>query len=130
MPPDLIEPPDLIDALTRHLGDQLGVPVVGQTPSPRPETWVLIEAAGGVASIGTEFPMLTCDVWAPTKREAGLLAGRVWDLLVRRLPPVVHGIRILRRVPVSAPSYQPLHAAGGYRYRVTVQIKHQIKEES
>lgn len=117
---------DLVGPLAAHLADRLGVPVVGQTPSPRPPTWLLIEHTGGTASIATAFPMLTVEANAPTKESAADLAGRAWDEIIRRLPPVVGTLRVTRRVPVSAPSYQPRPSAGDYRYRMTVQVKHQV----
>lgn len=114
-------------AIIDYLGAALGVPVVGQTPNPRPGTWVLVERAGGVTGgVNTDFPMMTAEAWAPTKGDASDLSHHVWRLLTRDLPPLVGGVRILRRVEVSGPSYQPAQSSGSYRYRCTVQIKHQI----
>lgn len=120
----------LTGPLITHLADALGVPVVGQTPSPRPERWVLVERVGGVTGgRNTDYPMIAIDVWAGTKEAASELAHHAWRLLTRDLPPTIGGVRVLRRVPVSGPSYQPSPSSGGYRYRATAQIKHHIMKE-
>lgn len=121
---------DIIDALVTYLAPVVGVPVVGQVPNPRPDAWVLLERTGGVAGLAADFPMISVDVWGPTKAGASDIAHTVWDQLVRRLPPVVDGIRIVRRIGVSGPTYQPQASSGGYRYRLAVQVKHQIIKET
>ena len=116
--------------LISYLQSGLGVPVVGQTPNPRPPVWVLVERVGGVTGgVNADYPMVSVEAWADTKDEASEVAHHAWRLLTRDLPPLVGGVRVLRRVPVSGPSYQPAPSSGGYRYRCTVQIKHQIVKE-
>lgn len=117
---------DIVEALTGHLGGVVGVPVVGQAPSPRPDSWVLVERTGGVGGVATDFPMVTLEAWAATKAGASELAHVLWDHVVRRMPPVIGGVRVVRRVAVSGPSYQPLPSSGGYRYRMSIQVKHQV----
>lgn len=120
----------LTGPLIDHLADVLGVPVVGQTPGTRPDTWILVERTGGTATIASDTPMVSLDVWAPTKVDASALAHLAWDYLTRRMPPVIGGVRITRRIPVSGPTYQPAASSGGYRYRIAVQIRHQIIQEA
>ena len=120
---------DIVTALIDYLGPVAGCPVVGQTPAARPSRWVLVERAGGTSTLSSDTPMVTVEVWADGKRPAQLLAEAVWNHLIRRMPPVIGGLRVVRRIPVSAPSYQPAPASGGYRYRMTVQVKHQRMPE-
>ena len=126
--------PGVHDALTgpliTHLAGALRVPVVGQTPNPQPGAWMLVERVGGVTGgRNTDYPMVSIETWAPTKAEASELAHHAWRLLTRDLPPLIGGVRILRRVPVSGSSYQPVPSSGDYRYRCSVQIKHHVMKE-
>lgn len=123
---------DIIDSLVEALAPILHVPVVGQTPNPRPPKWVLIERSGGIGTLSSDEPMLTFEAWSDiSKKDASDLAQQARDWVTLTMPPVLPGgIRVTRRREIGGPSYQPPTASGSYRYRWTALIKHQRIREN
>lgn len=120
---------DMLEALRAHLEKETGVPAFNQRPSPRPDRFLYLERVGGVAGLCTDYPRITVEAWASTKKQACDLIYLICDHVVRRLPPVVGGIRVLRREVNAGPSYEPPTAAGAYRYRFTISVKHHLVKE-
>lgn len=71
----------------RALVDYLNSAGLGATahydvPNPRPASLVVVDLTGGARGEGgTSTPTLDVQCWAPTRREARLLAARVEDAL-------------------------------------------------
>lgn len=124
--------PDIMDALRAHLADELGVPVYLQMPSTRPDVFLYLDRSGGTGKLSSDTATVTFEAWASSKMRAYTLAQNARDHMIRHLPPTVGGIRVVRRREYAGPSYQPPTVSGAFRYRWTVEVKHQlmIEEES
>nr|WP_300338832.1 hypothetical protein [Actinomyces sp.] len=121
--------PDFLEALRADVEQTLGVPAYAQMPNPRPEVFVYLDRSGGPLGLSSDSPTITLEAWAASKYRAHTLAQRLRDHVVRRLPPLVGGIRVVSRREVTGLSYEPPAVSGAFRYRFTVQIKHQLTKE-
>ena len=122
--------PDFVEALRAHIEDVLGVPVYAQMPNPRPASFVYLDRSGGPLALSSDSPLVTFEAWAPSKQRAYLLAQRLREHVVRCLPPLVGGVRVVSRREVTGLSYEPPAVSGAFRYRLTIQFKHQLNQES
>ncbi|WP_172121415.1 hypothetical protein [Actinomyces faecalis] len=121
--------PDFVDALRAEIAGAVDAPVYAQMPNPRPASFVYLDRSGGPLTLSSDSPVITFEAWAPSKQRAYLLAQRLREHVMRHLPPLVGGIRVVSRREVAGLSYQPPAVSGAFRYRVTVQFKHQLSQE-
>ena len=121
---------DMAGALRAYLEDRFKTPTFVQLPASRPQTFVFIDrTGGGRLRLSSDTPHFTIEVWAPTKKRACDLAENIRYHVVRQLPPLIGGIRVIRHSESSPLVYTPTTAAGSFRYQFTVVIKHQLTEE-
>lgn len=122
---------DIIGEMCSYLTGIVGVPVVGQLPSPRPDRFVYLDRAGGDGGLAYDEPLINVETWSGvSKADAYRLARQVRDHILRHLPPVIGGIRVTRHTGVGGPSYQPPTTSGAYRYRWTIRVRHQLVKEN
>lgn len=118
--------PDFIGALREHLETVLSVPVYAQMPSPRPPVFVYVDRSGGWMTLSSDTCQVTFEAWAGTKKAAYDLAAQLRSHIVRELPPVISGVRVVSRREMVGPSYEPPTVTGVFRYRMTFVFKHQL----
>lgn len=120
---------DIIEAYRSDLEETFGIPTFGESPAERPETFLLLERSGGGGKLSTDSPLITVEAWAPSKKAAHDLILEVRDYLMRRHPPLVGGVRVIRMEGLTGPSYEPPTTTGAFRYRWSFQSTHHLMKE-
>ena len=117
---ELLEFPNAAVWLIRYLDAALDVPVVGEVPSTRPASFVVVENAGGSAdTVVTDGAQLLVGSWDTTNPKAERLASKV-RALVNAAPGVtVQGEYCKAVVESGRPVYIPDPDAKVPRYRQT-----------
>ena len=117
---ELLEFPNAAVWLIRYLDAALDVPIVGEVPSTRPASFVVVENGGGsqVTKV-TDGAQLLVGSWDLTNPKAERLAARV-RALVRAAPGVtIQGETCKASVESGRPVYIPDPDAKVPRYRQT-----------
>ena len=121
---------DMTGAMREYLETKFNVPTFVQLPAIRPPKFLFIDrTGGGHRRLASDYPFFTIEAWATTKKEAYDLVTAVRYHVVRELPPLIGGIRIIKHAESAPPVYTPTTAAGSFRYPVTIAIGHQLVEE-
>lgn len=121
---ELMEFPNAAIWLIRYLDANLDIPVVGEVPTTRPASFVVVENAGGTQSTTvTDNAQLLVGSWDTTNPKAERLASKV-RALIRAAPGVtVQGEYCKGSDATNRPVYIPDPDAKVPRYRQTVTLQ-------
>lgn len=115
--------------LTGYLKDALpaaglDVPVRGEVPSPRPDSFVLVAEVGGVdETLVTSNPYLMVESWATSVSAARRLA-RLCDALMRQgVGTSIGGVRCRGYEPLALPYDSPDPDSHSPRSRQTIALR-------
>lgn len=115
-------------AATQHFDD---VVVLGRTPAPRPDRWLLVRSVGGHRrDVVTELASMTLEGWAgtdiaPAPSDAGMICHVARALLWAAQGTVVgttHRTTLSRVVDLAGPADLPDPVSGQSRTTCTVQV--------
>ena len=120
---ELLEFPNAAVWLIRYLDQHLDIPVVGEVPSTRPASFVVVENAGGTSdTIVTDGAQLLVGSWDVSNPKAERLASKVRALIRAAAGVTVQGEQCKSADVTNRPVYIPDPDAKVPRYRETVTL--------
>jgi hypothetical protein len=120
---ELLEFPNAAVWLIRYLDQHLDIPVVGEVPSTRPASFVVVENAGGTSdTIVTDGAQLLVGSWDVSNPKAERLASKVRALIRAAAGVTVQGEQCKAADVSNRPVYIPDPDAKVPRYRETVTL--------
>jgi hypothetical protein len=120
---ELLEFPNAAVWLIRYLDQHLDIPVVGEVPSTRPASFVVVENAGGTSDTPvTDGAQLLVGSWDVSNPKAERLASKVRALIRAAAGVTVQGEYCKAADVSNRPVYIPDPDAKVPRYRETVTL--------
>jgi hypothetical protein len=121
---ELLEFPNAAVWLIRYLDANLDIPVVGEVPSTRPGSFVVVENAGGTSdTLVTDGAQLLVGSWDTSNPKAERLASKVRALIRAAAGATVQGEYCKAADVSNRPVYIPDPDAKVPRYRETVTLR-------
>ena len=120
---ELLEFPNAAVWLIRYLDQHLDIPVVGEVPTTRPASFVVVENAGGTSDTPvTDVAQLLVGSWDVSNPKAERLASKVRALIRAAAGVTVQGEYCKAADVSNRPVYIPDPDAKVPRYRETVTL--------
>lgn len=121
---ELLEFPNAAVWLIRYLDAALDIPVLGEIPSTRPVSFVVVENAGGTSDTPvTDGAQLLVASWDTTNQRAERLSSKVRALIRAAAGVTVQGEYCKATDVSNRPVYIPDPDAKVPRYRETVTLR-------